>query len=145
MFADKKSSSSNQKAPKADFEYQELKIQMKAMKEMDVKPSQLDPTKRSELEGYVEQIVSKRHSTIPLNRLQDALPNTKWRLAFSTEPLMSGSLPRDATIRLNFIDDSTVDYSLDFFKTLALKRLVAKSTYTVDVSPVDLVNCYELS
>ena len=63
----------NKKASKADFEYQELKIQMNAMKQQDVKPSQLDPTKKSELERYVSKIVTQRDSTIPLTRLQDAI------------------------------------------------------------------------
>jgi hypothetical protein len=136
MFANNKSSSNNdnRKATAADFDYQELKVQMNAMKQQDVKPSQLDDTKKSELQRYVRQIVAVRDSTIPLGRLKDALPNTKWRLSFSTDPAMMQSLPRDATIKLNFIDDGRVEYSLDFFKTLALKRLVASSTYTVDVS-----------
>ena len=53
---------------------------------------------------------------------------------------MMQSLPPDATIKLNFLDDTKVEYILDFFKTLALKRLVAKSTYTVDVSFLELLH-----
>ena len=52
---------------------------------------------------------------------------------------MAEALPKDATITLNFASGSgnastgsnQVEYGLDFFKTLALKRLVAKSTYSV--------------
>ena len=133
--------------PTADFEYQELQIQMNAMREQDVKPSQLQPAKREELKGYVEQILSRRlinqktvDSTVPLDvRLRSSLPGTKWRMAFTTQSLMAEALPKDATITLNFASGSgsaatgsnKVDYGLDFFKTLGLKRLVAKSTYTV--------------
>lgn len=133
--------------PTADFEYQELQIQMNAMREQDVKPSQLQPAKRDELKGYVEQILSRRlvnqktvDSTVPLDvRLRSSLPGTKWRMAFTTQSLMAEALPKDATITLNFASGSgsaatgsnKVDYGLDFFKTLGLKRLVAKSTYSV--------------
>lgn len=120
---------------------------MDAMMEQDVKPSQLEPAKRNELKGYVEQILSRRlvnqktvDSTVPLDvRLRSSLPGTKWRMAFTTQSLMAEALPKDATITLNFASGSgsaatgsnKVDYGLDFFKTLGLKRLVAKSTYTV--------------
>ena len=133
--------------PTADFEYQELQIQMDAMREQNVKPSQLEPSKRNELKSYVEEILSRRlrnkktvDSTVPLDvRLRSSLPGTKWRMAFTTQSLMAEALPKDATITLNFAGGSgnastgsnQVEYGLDFFKTLALKRLVAKSTYSV--------------
>jgi hypothetical protein len=138
----------------ADFDYQELQIQMDAMKQQNIKPSQLDPIKRNELRRYVENILAfrKRSSTsalavdssVPLHmKLRSSLPGTKWRMAFTTEPLMAEALPKDATIMMTFASgtgnaatgSNKVDYGLDFFKTLALKRLVVKSTYTVmDVS-----------
>jgi len=117
------------------------------MREQNVKPSQLDPSKRNELKGYVEEILARRlrnkktvDSTVPLDvRLRSSLPGTKWRMAFTTQSLMAEALPKDATITLTFAGGSgsastgsnQVDYGLDFFKTLALKRLVAKSTYSV--------------
>jgi len=133
--------------PTADFEYQELQIQMDAMREQNVKPSQLDPAKRNELKGYVEEILSRRlrnkntvDSSVPLDvRLRSSLPGTQWRMAFTTQSLMAEALPKDATITLTFASGSgsastgsnQVEYGLDFFKTLALKRLVAKSTYSI--------------
>ena len=104
------------------------------MKAQNVKPSQLPADKRVELEGYIRRILSQRPSLVPLDRLSDVLPATKWRLAFSTEQLLSEALPKDATIQIDFTDDTHVDYSLEFDKTLGLKRIVAKSTYTVDAS-----------
>lgn len=120
---------------------------MDAMREQNVKPSQLDPSKRNELKGYVEEILSRRLKnkktvdlSVPLDvRLRSSLPGTKWRMAFTTQSLMAEALPKDATITLTFAGGSgsastgsnKVDYGLDFFKTLALKRLVAKSTYSV--------------
>ena len=133
--------------PTADFEYQELQIQLDAMKKQGVKPSELDPSKRSELKGYVEEILARRlpnqktvDSTVPLHlRLRSSLPGTKWKMAFTTQALMAEALPKDATITLEFASgtgsaatgSNKVDYGLDFFKTLALKKLVAKSTYSV--------------
>ncbi|KAL3912918.1 MAG: hypothetical protein SGARI_000916 [Bacillariaceae sp.] len=130
--ASKKKASSTEK--RADFEYQEVKILTQAMKSQNIKPSQLPADKRVELEGYIRRILQQRPSLVPLDRLQDVLPDTKWRLAFSTEQLVSEALPKDATIQLDFKDSTNVDYSLEFDKTLGLKRLVAKSTYTVDAS-----------
>lgn len=134
-------------SPTADFEYQELQIQMNAMKEQNIKPSQLDAVKRNELKGYVEKILAYRQnsssskvavdSSVPLHlKLRSKLPGTKWRMAFTTQTLMAEALPNDATITLTFAEstnnnDNKVEYGLDFFKTLALKRLVAQSTYTV--------------
>mmetsp|Transcript_26375 Transcript_26375/g.29605 ORF Transcript_26375/g.29605 Transcript_26375/m.29605 type:complete len:329 (+) Transcript_26375:168-1154(+) len=129
----------------ADFEYQELQIQLNAMREQNIKPSQLDPVKINELKRYVENILASRQqlskavdSSVPLHlKLRAGLPGTKWRMAFTTQKIMAETLPKDATIVLTFASSSTigcsnkVDYGLDFFKTLALKRLVAKSTYTV--------------
>lgn len=141
----------------ADFDYQELQIQMNAMKQQNIKPSQLDPIKRNELRRYVENILAFRQrsstsalavdSSVPLHmKLRSSLPGTKWRMAFTTEPLMAEALPKDATIMMTFASgtgnaatgSNKVDYGLDFFKTLALKRLVVKSTYTVmDPTPND--------
>ena len=138
----------------ADFDYQELQIQMNAMKQQNIKPSQLDPIKRNELRRYVENILAFRQqsssstaavdSSVPLHlKLRSSLPGTKWRMAFTTEPLMAEALPADATITMTFASgtgnaatgSNKVDYGLDFFKTLALKRLAVKSTYKVmDVS-----------
>jgi len=138
---------SSQQPTAADFEYQELQIQMNVMREQNIKPSQLDPVKRNELKRYVENILASRQqyskavdSSVPLHmKLRSGLPGTKWRMAFTTQKIMAEALPKDATIVLTFgngtgssaMGSNKVDYGLDFFKTLALKRLVAKSTYTV--------------
>jgi hypothetical protein len=129
----------------ADFEYQELKIQVQAMERQGVYPSNLNRAKRDELEGYVRSIVEKRPSLVPLDRVMDVLPGTGWRLAFTTQSVMAETLPVDATIRMMFtgqqVDEGEngggghwMDYTLDFAKTLGLKRITARSTYTVDVS-----------
>lgn len=137
-----KSSSTASTMKIADFEYQELKIQIQAMKEQKVTSSQLQLPKRIELEGYVKRIVNRRASPIAMQDVAKYLPGTRWRLALSTESLMSQTLPKDSTITLQFAPsaanengDMKVDYAIEFPKTLALKRLVAKSTCTVSVSP----------
>jgi hypothetical protein len=119
-------------APAADFEYQELKIQLNAMKEQNIVSSQLKDPKKLELEGYVKRVLNQR-TAIPLDKIAGYLPESKWRLAFTTQSLIS-ELPKDAKIRLEFRDADTLNYSLEFSKTLGLERLVAKSSYTVDVS-----------
>jgi hypothetical protein len=122
----------NQKRAKADFEYQELKIQLNAMEKQGVSSSQLQQDKKLELEQYVQRVVRNRPSSISLKDLNQNLPGTKWRLAFSTESV-SKQLPADATVVLDFGEPSKLDYCLQFGKkTLGLNRLVAKSSYTVD-------------
>ncbi|KAG7345783.1 hypothetical protein IV203_033314 [Nitzschia inconspicua] len=116
----------------ADFEYQELSIQLKAMKEQDVRYTQLQADKRLELEGYITRIVERRPSIVPMNRLAEVLPQTSWHLAFSTEPIMNDALPKDATITLDFVNEEQVNYALEFAKTLGLKKLTAQSSFQVD-------------
>jgi hypothetical protein len=131
-------------AAQAEFEYQELKIYLTAMKEQNVVSQRLRDEKRNELEGYVRKIVTDRRGegfVVPLHQVGDYLPNTNWRLAFSTQGLTS-ELPKDASIFLKFHDSSTLDYSLAFTKTFGLNRLTAKSSYTVDVSSAIILLVY---
>ena len=123
----------------ADFDYQEMRAQLEAMERQGIPSKDLPPSKRAELTGYIEAILAKRPSTIPLGSLADVLPNTTWRLAFSTEDATLGDLPRDASVLLEFKgndnsgSDGRVDYVLEFTdKTFVLNRLTAKSTYQVD-------------
>jgi hypothetical protein len=128
---------------KADFEFQEMRAQLNAMKQNKIPSRDLPLDKRQELETYVNTIVEQRPSPVKLGDIGQILPGTKWRLAFSTEAATLGDLPRDATVNLEFINESKMEYILQFTKkTLGLNRLVAKSSYTVDVSQeVLFVSC----
>jgi hypothetical protein len=98
----------------------------------------LDPTKRTELEGYVRQVVQKRPSPVALANIGPELPASSWRLVFSTEEATFGDLPRDATILLQFLDESNVDYVLQFSgKTLGLNSIKAKSKWTISQGQSD--------
>jgi hypothetical protein len=124
----------NEKPFDSEFEYQELNIQLNAMEKQEVKSTMLRKDKREELENYVRQIVNRRPSPIQTSELQKQLPNTKWKLAFSTQGLAS-DLPRDATIMLDFKDEQNLKYCMEFSKkTLGMDRIVANSSYTVNVS-----------
>lgn len=121
----------------ADFEFQEMRVQLNAMKRDQVPSRDLPLEKRQELESYVSQVATQRPSPVALGDIGQVLPGTKWRLGFSTEAATMGDLPRDADVYLDFLDESKVDYILQFSKkTLGLNRLVAKSSYTVDVSTI---------
>lgn len=121
----------------ADFEYRELKIQAGAMVDQDVAAAgQLTTEKIVELEGYAKRVVNRRPSPVPLYEVGKSLPGTKWRLAFSTQPLVAG-LPKDARISLYFLNGEMMNYSLEFTKTLGLNKLTARSSYSVDSSPVN--------
>lgn len=143
-FVERTSSSSqlfmNKKPLQADFEYQELKIQLKAMMQQGVASSQLPPPKKIELEGYVQRILNRRVSPIQLFEIEKFLgasssnPPSTWELVFTTQSLVQDSLPKDTKIKFEFVNDKELDYILEFTKTWGLKRLVAKSQYTIDVS-----------
>ena len=122
----------------ADFEFQEMRVLLDAMKRDNIPSRDLPLDKRKELETYVNTVVSQRPSSVALGDIGKVLPGTKWRLGFSTEAATLGDLPRDADVNLEFIDDTHMNYALKFSKkTLGLNRLTAKSTYTVDVSAAD--------
>jgi hypothetical protein len=125
----------------ADFDYQELKINLRAMKKQQLTTAnQLEEGKRKELEGYVRNVVKQRPSPIPLWEIggNDAkggmLSGTKWRLSFSTQAVTNESLPPGVQIQLDFVDERRVDYSMEFTKTFGLSKLTAESSYQVDVS-----------
>lgn len=116
----------------AEFEYQELKVQLEEMQKQNVKSIQLAVEKRQELERYARMIANRRPSS--LNEMGKQLPNSKWKLVFTTQAL-ADALPGDATIVLDFKTADKLDYCLEFSKkTLGLNRIVAKSSYSVDVS-----------
>jgi hypothetical protein len=122
----------------AEFEFQEMRAQLDAMKRAGVPSRDLDPTKRAELEGYVRQVVQKRPSLVPLEKIGAELPQSKWRLAFSTEGATLGDLPRDATVYLKFLDETTMNYELHFSeKTFGLNSIKAKSRWVINEGPTD--------
>lgn len=140
------SSTNNQNTMGADFDYQELKINLRAMKQQKLTTAnQLEEGKRNEMERYVRTIVKQRPSPVPLWEIGgDAgtakagkLPGTKWRLSFSTQAVTNESLPAGVQIQLDFVDERRVDYSMEFTKTFGLSKLTAESSYQVDSSPVN--------
>lgn len=118
----------------ADFEYQELKILSKALVYQGVTNSQIPADKRVEIEGYCRRIVNLRSGSIAPENIPSVLAGTSWQLAFSTQSLVSESLPPGTNIKLKFKSEDRLDYTLEFTKTLGLKQLVADSSYMIDVS-----------
>jgi hypothetical protein len=122
----------------AEFEFQEMRAQLDGMKRAGVPSRDLDATKRAELEGYVRRVVNKRPSGVPLEKIGAELPQSTWRLAFSTEGATLGDLPRDATVYLKFLDATTMDYVLHFSeKTFGLNSIKAKSRWVINEGPTD--------
>jgi hypothetical protein len=101
------------------------------------------------METYIRQIIKDRTSSIPFGELAKILPQTSWRLEFSTEAATMGDLPRDATVRLEFVDNQRMNYILQFTEqTFGLKRIVAKSTYTIQVRSTQkgrVLHCLRMS
>jgi hypothetical protein len=122
----------------AELEYQEMRAVLDAMESQNIPSRYLQTDKRNEVEALVRKVATERPTAIPLKSVKDVLPGTEWRLAFSTETATLGDLPKDAQVKLHFVDDSKVDYILEFSqKTLGIRRLVAKSSYSVDCTNVN--------
>jgi hypothetical protein len=120
-----------------------MRALLNAMKKQNVPSRDLDPSKRAELEGYVRTVLANLiDRSIPLADIGKAiLPQSKWRLLFSTSSATLGDLPRDATVYLHILDHENLDYILQFSKkTMGLDAITAKSKYTFDVS-IPFSNC----
>lgn len=133
-----KQPSAQKKATAAgDFAYQEMRVQLNEMKKQNVPSGALQPSKLEELEGYVRTVLNNRKDlSMPFSEIgKELLPQSKWRLAFSTANAVLGDLPRDATVYLDILDEENLDYKLQFTKkTMGLSSITAKSKYTFDVS-----------
>mmetsp|Transcript_8722 Transcript_8722/g.12337 ORF Transcript_8722/g.12337 Transcript_8722/m.12337 type:complete len:216 (-) Transcript_8722:287-934(-) len=123
----------------AEFEFQEMRVQLQAMAQQGIPSRDLIPTKRAELESYVRKVVQERASPVPLAEIGERLLGTEWLLVFSTQGAALADLPRDAKVLLEFDqEDLKLDYVLEFSKkTMGLNRLTAKSTYTFDDGPIN--------
>lgn len=120
----------------ADFEFQEMRVQLDALQKQNLVSRNMDPRARAELEHYVRQVALYRPSPVEVRDIGRALPQTRWKLVFATDTATLGDLPADATVLLNFVDHERVDYILQFSeKTFGLNNLKAKSTYTVNPGP----------
>lgn len=123
--------------PQADFEYQELKVQLDGMRQSGVASRDLEPAKRIELANYARQILRQRNSPVPLHEVGQSLVGSKWRMALATDE-SSEALPRDATVVLDFVDDARLDYQLQFSeKTFGLNRITAQSSWKCNTGPID--------
>jgi hypothetical protein len=117
----------------AEFEYQEMKIQLDAMKRAGIPSRNLNPIQRQELLNFARTVARKRQSPHPIVSIPAMLPGTTWRLAFSTEAAAVGDLPQDATVYLKFLDGTTLEYILQFSKkTFGLNNLKARSQWQMN-------------
>ena len=125
--------------PTGEFELQEMRFQLSAMKKAGVSARNLNEEKKTEIAQYVREVVMRIPSPVPLKALADAdrLLGT-WKLAFSTDAAAMGDLPREASITLDIKRGNQMDYKLEFSeKVWGLKEITAKSNYFVDASPVN--------
>ena len=137
--ADSDAPSSPPRRPTGEFELQEMRFQLSAMKKAGVSARNLNEEKKNEIAQYVREVVMRIPSPVPLKALADAdrLLGT-WKLAFSTDAAAMGDLPREASITLDIKRGNQMDYKLEFSeKVWGLKEITAKSNYFVDASPVN--------
>lgn len=122
-------------SPAGDFAYQEMLVYFNSMQKDGVTSKTMDPNKRLELEGLVRKVLTNKNGIRMQDIGQALLPKSEWKLMFSTSEAVLESLPNDATVFLNILDEQNLDYILKFSKkTLGLDSLTAKCKYTFDVS-----------
>jgi len=137
------SPSSKSASPAGDFAFQEMLVFFNSMQQQGASSRNMDPVKRDELAGYVRTVLANRPSLVPLKDIGKALvPSSKWKLMFSTSDAILESLPPDASVYMNILDEEYLEYVLQFSKkTMGLESLTAKSKYTVDVSTTTIYTC----
>jgi len=134
----------------SQFEIQELRGQLSAISKARIPPRNLASEKRLELATYVRTILQTTPSPIPLRSLGDngaVALHGSWRLGFtsSSDEEDGGevidpdtALPREAEVYITMKPDFKCDYTLSFSKKVfLLSKLIAKSSYIVDCSPVN--------
>jgi len=110
------------------------------MLNQNIRPKMLAPEKRVEIESYVSNVLRNCQSPIPLRNIADDDSKVllgNWTLVFASENAALGDLPSDSTVQFAMYPGFKCDYKIQFAKTLGLKSLTAKSSYTVDSSPVN--------
>ena len=147
--------------PKELFELQELSAQLETIKKQNILLQNLSKEKSEELSNYVKAVVDKTDSPIDVKtsfgtaKFVAQVENKSWRMIFSTDSSSStdgidkskgdvspGELPYGSTVILRIGEfmgtDGSLDYVLKFSKrVLGLNELVAKSSCSVDIGPVN--------
>jgi len=123
-------------SPSMEFALQELCAQLTSMNKSNV--FQLPAAKRIELESYVRTVAKSNDSPVPLTDIGERLIGTTWKLVFSTDDTVLSSLPKEARVMIEVIDEERLNYILKFTKRVfALKSLTAKCMYEVDSGPIN--------
>ena len=159
----KKSSKPTTKTTKPTelFELQELRAQLETILKQNILLQNLSTEKREELSKYVKAVVEKTDSpidfagksgnTMGIAQFVAGVEGKSWRMIFSTDgsdnssetgDTASGELPYGSTVILRIGEflgtEGSLDYVLKFSKrVLGLNELVAKSSCSVDIGPVN--------
>ena len=152
-----KSPTTKSNKPKELFELQELSAQLETIKKQNILLQNLSKEKSEELSNYVKAVVDKTDSPIDVKtsfgtaQFVAKVENKSWRMIFSTDSsstdkskgdVAPGELPYGSTVILRIGEfmgtDGSLDYVLKFSKrVLGLNELVAKSSCSVDIGPVN--------
>jgi len=124
-----------------EFELQELRAQTASMIQQKVPSRALTKEKQAEITSYIKKVVNNSVSPVPLKDIgasEGLRLMGSWQLAFSTEAATMGDLPLEASVVLKFLPYLKMEYTLGFSKKVwGLSRLTAKSTYTIDSTPLN--------
>jgi len=118
----------------AGYEYGEMSIIVEEMKQRNTPCLSLGGKDRSLMKLYLERIITLRPSLISLTDIPRVIPDSKWKLVYSTQDSTMENLPENASIYLDFKDDKDMNYVLQFSKqsndnNFGVQRIAAKSNY----------------
>ncbi|KAL7430307.1 hypothetical protein ACHAXH_003154, partial [Discostella pseudostelligera] len=151
------SSSSSSLPPKNElFELQELRAQLQTILKQNIPYQSLSKEKREELSKYVYAVVDKTTSpinvsgrdgnTMGIANFVVGIENKSWRMVFTTDSGNNNggasSLPTGSTVILRVGEflgmQGKLDYVLKYGeRIMGLNELVAKSTCSVDIGPIN--------
>jgi len=159
------STASSSSSTRELFELQELRAQLETIRKDGILLQNLSKEKRDELSEYVKAVVERIDSpidfkgkggnTMGVAQFVAAVENKSWRMVFSTDGNSggdgtedggavggAGELPYGSTVLLRIGEflgtDGNLDYVLKFGKKImGLNELVAKSTCSVDIGPIN--------
>ena len=112
-----------------DFQAQELRLQLDAMKDARIRVTDVEHHRRRELERFASKLCAY-DSPVEASQVSNHLVDTKWRLAFSSDQQVLDQWHNQAqSIHLEFQDESLVHYIVNLGKRmLPVQRRLQSNT-----------------
>lgn len=124
---------------RTDFAYQEMRAKINFLVDRKLPWTKMTLLERNELSNYVRQVANERSSLT--GDMTKVLPNTMWKLAYSTTDASESLPPTGSTLSLTFQDEEKAEYILEFGD--GGSRLTAESDWVYDAGSQTLAISYQ--